>query len=103
VNAGDESFVKDSDAVGGQEEDACEILQCADESCDKMVALDVLDLSLLHVNVGFVDKHDGAPTLCHFEPFQQIFFDLCGFHADVCARQKQQRPPYKFGNAFYAY
>lgn len=67
-DAGQESLIKGADAVGGQEQYAIVVLDCAQEASDEIVARQVVDLSVLHVYVCFVEEHDGVPAASGVEP-----------------------------------
>lgn len=51
-------------AVGGQEEQAAEVLHAAEEDGDDAVALDVARGAPLEEDVGFVEEEDRFPALC---------------------------------------
>ena len=63
VDAGLEGVVEGFDAVGGEEEDALEVLEQAQEDGDEGVAVDILHRALLQEDVRFVEEEDGAPGM----------------------------------------
>lgn len=75
VNPADEGLVEGSHPVRGEEEDASEILQGPKEARHQVVALNVLDPALFHVDVSLIDEHNGVPAVSELEPFLQIFLD----------------------------
>ncbi len=83
VDAGLEGLVEGADAVGGEEEDAGEIVESAKEDGDEGVAGEVVIVAVLEEDVGFVEEEDGAPGGGVVEGFFEFGFELRGVGADV--------------------
>jgi len=64
VNARDEGFVECFDPVRGQEEDALEVFEEAEEDADESVAVDVVDGPFFEEDVGFVEQEERTPAVC---------------------------------------
>jgi hypothetical protein len=63
VNARDEGFVECFDPVRGQEEDALEVFEEAEEDADESVAMDVVDRAFFEEDVGFVEQEERTPAV----------------------------------------
>ena len=64
MDARDKGFVERLDAVSGEEEDALEVLEEAEEDADEGVAVDVVDGAFFEEDVGFVEEEERAPAMC---------------------------------------
>ena len=62
VDARLEGVVKRLDAVGGEEQDALEVLEQTQENGHEGVAVQVVYAALLQKHIGFVKEEDGAPV-----------------------------------------
>lgn len=100
VDARDEGLVKRPHPVGRQKQYPLEVLERTQEAGDEMISIQVLRLPLLHVDVGLVDEHNGAPCLGHLEPGQEVRFDAFRLHPDVCARECEERTSCVLSDAF---
>ena len=78
-----EGLVEGLNAVRGEEEDALEVLEQAQEDRDEGVAMDVLHRALLEEDVGFVEEEDRVPGVRDFEDLGQFEFEFFGGGAEV--------------------
>ena len=76
VDARLEGVVKGLDAVGGQEQDALEVLEQAEEYGDERVAVDVLYGALFEEDIGFVEEEDAAPAVGEVKHFLELGFEV---------------------------
>ncbi len=85
MDAGLEGLVESADAVGGEEEDAVEVVEGAEEDGDEGVAGEVFVVAVLEEDVGFVEEEDGVPGVGVVEDFFEAALERAGIGADVAA------------------
>jgi hypothetical protein len=86
-----DGFVDVVDAVRGQEEQAVEVLEHAQEHADHGVGGDVV-AALADVDVGLVDQHDGTPALRTGECFFQGRFERADAQPQLARMHAVKRP-----------
>ena len=85
VDARLEGLVDIAGTVSGQEEDAVEVLQFAEEDGDESVSAHVVDVAFLEEDVGLVHEQDGFPGDGVAEDFFEAFLEFEGLGAQVAA------------------
>ena len=120
VDAGLEGVVEGLDAVGGEEEDALEVFEQAQEDGDEGIAVDVLDGALFEEDVCFVEEEDGAPrdgivsfggrgrlewkgkvpAVSDVEDFLELCFELARVGAQFACRDHVKWAFEEFGDGF---
>ena len=85
MDAGLEGLIESADAVCGEEEDALEIIECAQENGDESIALEVLVVAVLEEDVGFVEEEDCVPSGGVIEDFFEFGLEVGGVGTDVAA------------------
>ena len=87
VNAGLKGLIEGADAVGGEEQDAREVVEGAEEDGDQGVALEGGggQVAVLEEDVGFVEQQDGAPGDGVVEDLLEAGLELLRVGADVAA------------------
>jgi hypothetical protein len=98
MNAALERLIKRLDSVRGQEEDALEVLEQAQEDADEGVAVDVLVLALLEEHVGLVQQQHGAPRVRNIHDLVELVLDA-RVRAQVTRRHGVERALEVFGDA----
>ena len=61
-------------AIGGEEEDALEVFEQAEEDADKGIATYVLSLAGLEEDVSFVQQENCAPRMSDIQDFIELCF-----------------------------
>lgn len=53
--------------VGGEEDDAAEVFELAEEDTHEFVTMDVIRITLRHEHIRLVQQHDGIPLRRHLK------------------------------------
>ena len=80
-----ESLVEHADTVSGEEEDALEIFESAEEDGNEGIAFEMLVVAVLEEDVSFVEEENGGKGHGVVEDFFEALFETCGVGADVAA------------------
>ena len=91
VDARAEGGVDGGVEIGGQEDDAAEVLELAQEDGDKLVARDVGGRALRHEDVGFVEQDHGVPFRRHLEDFLDLWPEVGGVSAEIFSLEVVER------------
>ena len=91
VDARAEGGVDGGVEIRGQEDDAAEVLELAQEDGDELVARDVSGRALRHEDIGFVEQDHGVPFRRHLEDFLDLWPEVGGVDAEVFGLEVVER------------
>lgn len=88
------------DAVGGEEENALEVLEEAKEDGDESVARYVLGLAGFKEDICFVKKEHRTPGMCHIKDLIEFGLELVRVSPELAYADHVERALEKLGDAF---
>jgi hypothetical protein len=71
------------DAIGGEEQDALEVLELSQEDADERIAVDVGNVAFLEEHVRFVQQEDGSPCVADVQYLLQLLLQESRIRAEL--------------------
>ena len=81
-------------------EDTIEILEFTEKNGDEGVSLEIMNVTFLQKDVGFIQEKYSLPAHCILEDFLDVNFELLGFCSKITAAYGKQRTLMLLGDTF---
>lgn len=77
--------------VGGEEDDAAEVFEFAEEDANEFITMDIIRITLRHEHIRLIQQHDGIPLRRHLKHALDIRAQRRGVDAQVLGLQVEER------------